>query len=124
MQRDSISVPHHRKSPSMEPNGVDKSAPKAVWVVPALMSFIAIGPWPYGFYMLLRIVIFGAAAFLCWREVVKRPGNPWIWMFGLIAILFNPFLPVHLSRPLWLPINLLVAALFLTHLRMISSGKP
>jgi len=35
------------------------------------------------------------------------------WLFGFIAVLFNPLIPVHLWREIWQPIDLAVAAAFL-----------
>ena len=79
--------------------------------VAALALFAALGEWPYGYYTLLRLVVCGAGAYAAfvmyqWR----RPGLA--WLFGLIAVLFNPVVTVHLSRALWQPIDLLCAVLF------------
>ena len=35
-----------------------------------------------------------------------------LWTFGLVALLFNPLIPIYLTRELWIPIDLLTAVLF------------
>ncbi len=34
------------------------------------------------------------------------------WLFGFIALLFNPLIPIHLSREIWQPIDVICALLF------------
>jgi len=41
----------------------------------------------------------------------------WIWIFGFVAVLFNPFFPIYLNRELWTIIDLatglfLIASIF------------
>lgn len=71
----------------------------------------ALAPWPYGYYQLLRFVVCpvsGYVAFLAykWQKLWAT------WLFGIIAVLFNPIVPVHLSRELWQPVDLVCALLF------------
>ena len=60
--------------------------------------------WPYDFFVILRFVVFSCTIYVAWlsyhmnREVC-------IWIFGFIALIFNPFLPVHLSRDIWVVID-------------------
>ena len=35
------------------------------------------------------------------------------YLFGFIAVLFNPLIPIHLSRELWQPIDAICALLFI-----------
>jgi len=39
-------------------------------------------------------------------------GKFWAWTFGLVGALFNPIIPVHLSRDTWTVVDLIVAGLF------------
>ena len=74
------------------------------------MLFIALLPLPYGYYTLLRIVVTIAFA---WEAValsrVNRAGLA--VLFGFVALLFNPVIPVHLSRGVWAPIDVVAALL-------------
>lgn len=90
-----------------------KSRPHAIpAVVAALMLFAALGQWPYGYYTLLRLVVCGAGAYTAFLMYEwHRPGLA--WLFGFIAVLFNPVIRVHLSRDLWQPIDILCGVAFL-----------
>lgn len=39
-----------------------------VWVVPIIALLIAVFPLPYVFYQVLRVIVFGCAAYLAWKE--------------------------------------------------------
>jgi hypothetical protein len=43
----------------------------------------------------------------------------WVWVMGGILILFNPFVPVHLRRSDWLPIDFVAAVVFVVSLATI-----
>jgi len=65
---------------------------------------------PYGYYTFMRIVVCGISVYVAYQGY--QWGQPWAtWVFGLVAVLFNPLIPIHLSREIWLPIDLMVAGL-------------
>jgi hypothetical protein len=64
--------------------------------------------WAHGFFALLRCVVFGSSAYLTWLAYNHEKGD-WCWIFGFIALLFNPIIPVYLYRELWVSIDFLVA---------------
>ena len=79
--------------------------------VAALALFAALGEWPYGYYTLLRLVVCGAGAYTAFVMYQwQKPGLA--WLFGFVAVLFNPVVTVHLSRSLWCPIDLSCPILF------------
>ena len=47
----------------------------------------------------------------------------WVWIMGIIAVLFNPIEPVHLSKGIWQPIDFATALIFLTQIIAIKKGK-
>ena len=66
---------------------------------------------PYGYYQLLRwvILIIGAySAYLVYNTAKKV----WPWVFGVIAILFNPIIPFSFQRETWQIIDIIVAIIF------------
>jgi len=64
------------------------------------------------YYTLLRWVVCGVAAFTAFQaEKSKKIG--WMWALAIVALAFNPLLPVHLNRDTWGVIDLVVAALFI-----------
>ncbi len=64
--------------------------------------------WPYGFYVLLRLIVSGVAIYAIIVLGVSSPANA--VALAAIAILFNPILPIHLPKVMWVPIDLGVAA--------------
>ncbi|MFA5360675.1 MAG: DUF6804 family protein [Candidatus Paceibacterota bacterium] len=84
----------------------------SIIVIVMLLLAIPSGIWPYGYYQILRWVVTGAALFILWitYELKKKT---WLWIMGVIAILFNPIAPIYLDKGTWVVIDLIVAALFL-----------
>ncbi len=71
----------------------------------------ALAPWPYGYFVFLRWVVCFAALMVAFRaHEIERLWA--LWTFGLVALLFNPLIPIYLTRELWAPIDLLTAVLF------------
>jgi FtsH-binding integral membrane protein len=90
-----------------------QSIPWWVWLIPAVLMAIATARLPYGYYTFLRIVTCGAGilfAFAAWNR--GQTGQILAIVTVLLAILFNPILPVHLARTIWFKLNLLGAAVF------------
>jgi hypothetical protein len=89
----------------------------AIWIIPAILSIVALAQLPYGYYQFLRIVICIAAAYLTYGEYqLDDKVTVWAIVFALLAILFNPIIPVHLKRDLWAVFNIICAIIFITHL--------
>ena len=80
-------------------------------IIAALILLGALGRWPYGYYQLLRWVTCGAAIFVAfmaynWQKIWA------VWLFGIIAVLFNPIALIHLAKDTWQPIDVICALLF------------
>jgi uncharacterized membrane protein YhaH (DUF805 family) len=72
---------------------------------------------PYGYYTFTRIVTCGIAALIALVGFRERPAvQAWSVLLALIAVLFNPFLPIHLNRSIWFYLDLGAAAVFIAHL--------
>ena len=67
--------------------------------------------WPYFFYVLLRIMVCAASIDWC-RRVYGEGRFVWVWVFGSVALIFNPLFPLHMGRPNWQVLNLLAAGFF------------
>lgn len=83
------------------------------WIryIAVALLVLAIVPWPYGYYLLLRVAVFSIFGyyFFLFRRLCKRTNREipiWVWMVGGFALLFNPFIPAHLFRMLWAVFNL------------------
>ena len=80
--------------------------------VAAVMLLGALGGWPYGYFMLLRWITCIAAIIVAYNAAQWKCS--WaMWTFGFIAILFNPLMPIYLTRSLWQRIDIGCAVLFL-----------
>jgi hypothetical protein len=89
-----------------------------IWIVPAGFCIGALWPQPYVYYEWLRMVVGLPAAFFAAMIFVSgiRFALAWSIAFAVVALVFNPFAPVHLSREVWAPIDVAVAGLFLANL--------
>jgi uncharacterized membrane protein YccC len=75
------------------------------WLIAALMLLLAVtARHPYSFYTSLRWICCAAFAY---SAFIASTNNrvPWAWIFGVLAVLFNPIIPVHLQRDTWQIIN-------------------
>lgn len=89
--------------------------------VPAILLFLALLPFPYGYYILLRLGVGIAAGFLTYDEYRLRGRvSGWTVALAIVALLFNPIIPVHLTREIWVPINIATGLMFLLHWRVRS----
>ena len=80
--------------------------------IAALMLFGALGDWPYGYYQLLRFVVCGVGGYTAF--VAYEWQKLWAtWLFALIAVLFNPLIPIHLPREVWQLIDVTCIFLFI-----------
>ncbi|WP_416796229.1 DUF6804 family protein [Ciceribacter azotifigens] len=80
---------------------------------PVLLA-VATMPMPYGYYTLLRLVVTVAGVFLAWSEFQTHQRlTVWVLLFGFLALLFNPVIPVHLDREVWFVLDLGAAAIFI-----------
>ncbi|WP_121906548.1 DUF6804 family protein [Ulvibacter antarcticus] len=87
-----------------------KSKNRLISLICAGMLLFALLNLPIEYYTLLRIVVFIGALLVVVENLKKLH---WLFIFLLIAILFNPVYPVYLlQKGIWMPIDLVCAALF------------
>jgi hypothetical protein len=79
--------------------------------VAAFLSFLAVLPMPYGYYMFLRLTITIIGLYCAFKVVDKESYDFWA-MIG-IAVLFNPIMPIFLSKLLWVPIDIILGVYFI-----------
>ena len=81
-----------------------------IFYIPAILLFLAFLELPYGYYTFLRLVVTGMALYAAFWLLEKGSINFWVML--AIAALFNPLIPVHLTKEIWLPIDVLVGIYF------------
>lgn len=89
----------------------------------AILLLLCLGDLPIGYYMLVRIVVTIGAVCIIVNEPVKDL-NFWRATFGLIAIIFNPIIPIYLhDKAIWVSIDIIAAILFIIKLLILKSTK-
>lgn len=85
---------------------------KTLLLICAAFLFLGIANLPIGYYTFLRIIITISAIVLISAEY-NNELTFWIITFGIIAILFNPIMPVFLNnKEAWTVIDFIAGLLF------------
>ena len=81
-------------------------------------SFTSVGS---GFYTVLRFWVFFAALYVAYVNYEKfNDVNGWVIAFGVIALIFNPFIPLYLyDKFTWIIIDITAGVLFLLNARKV-----
>ena len=82
--------------------------PGVLLIVAPLISF------PYGFYIFLRLIVTITAAYIIFDTYKNFKGiNETIIIFSIIAILYNPIIPIHLyEKEIWMIVNIITGIVF------------
>lgn len=85
-----------------------------LWACPVLLLAIALLDMPYGYYQVLRVVVFCASAYL---GLYERNQNEevWSWAFFGCALIYNPIFKLSLGADLWPFANVATIILFGSH---------
>lgn len=85
---------------------------KTLLLICAGLLFIGLIDLPIGYYTLLRIVVTIGSVAVVVTEY-KNGLNFWVITFILIAIIFNPLIPIYLNdKSAWIPIDIITGILF------------
>jgi hypothetical protein len=76
------------------------------------MLLLAILPMPYGYYILMRLLLFMVFFTMTLRAQRERNMRGIFWLMLILTILFNPLCIVALPRPVWIPIDIVLAFMF------------
>jgi len=98
-------------------------------LVSAALLIWALDRHPYGYYTLLRWVVCGAGAYTAFVALSLNK-MAWVWCIGIIALFFNPLIPVHMDKSTWAIIDVITAGVLIVsiffvreELTNISSGN-
>jgi len=95
---------------------------KTVRLIAAGILVLAIADLPYGYYTLLRIVICILAGFTAYIAF-ESDNKPWAWIFGAIAILFNPIIPIYFDKEIWGFLDAIVAIIFVVSIKYFGTDE-
>lgn len=84
-------------------------------ILVAILLFVALGNHPYSYYQILRwsVMIIGIYSAYAAHESKK---DGWAWIFGVIAVLFNPIIPFYFSKETWQFLDLVTGIIFLINI--------
>jgi len=85
---------------------------KQVYLILAAMLLLCLAPMPYGYFMLVRFVMMVACGAMAYRYYIDHKTVA-AWIFGALALLFQPIYKIALGRGLWNVIDVLAAVLFI-----------
>ena len=84
------------------------------WIAPIIIMGIGLLPMPYGYYNLSRIVVCVCSIYFA-VKLFKEDDLVFVWIFGFLAILYNPIIPIHLyEKGIWIIVNIITSILFFT----------
>lgn len=91
-------------------------------IIVCVFLVIAIFRLPYGYYKLLRVIVTGIAIYFCYLNYeINR--LLWIWIMGIIALVFNPLIPFYLGKEVWIIFDLGASAVFGIHYFLSDNNK-
>jgi uncharacterized membrane protein len=94
----------------------------AVFVVPIVMLVIALGAMPWGYYQLLRLVVAATCAIIAsifGREKQNSGASALFIVFIMLALAYNPFIPLRLGRGAWEILNVATIVLLIAGLAFV-----
>lgn len=77
---------------------------------------------PYGYYQILRWAVTGIAGYLAFIAN-ENENTAWMWIMGIIAVLFNPIIPIYLDRETWTIIDVAVAGVFFVNIFQMKKNE-
>ena len=108
----------------------DQALMKKIWIPQLLSSLMlvwALNPDnPYGYYVLLRWVCCPVFAYLA-VQAFNQGRQGWLWVLGVTAAVYNPIVPVQLTREIWSVLNVVtigiaVASVFVIKAKYQKAG--
>ena len=69
------------------------------------LLIIAIFKLPYGYYTFLRWIVFISSGYSAYISFLNQK-NIWVIILGILAIIFNPIIPIYLKKETWIIIDI------------------
>lgn len=69
-------------------------------VIISVLLLLCLLDLPYGYYQLIRFISFGVFGYFAY-EAYQRKSQFELIIFGMLSLLFQPFIKVSLGRDLW-----------------------
>lgn len=84
-----------------------------IFVIPIALLLIGLADLPTGYYTIVRIIVCFASCLSChWSYKSDNKIGIVTILFGVIALVFNPFIPIYLNdKEVWTIIDIVAAVL-------------
>lgn len=92
-------------------------------LITSILCFVGVFNLPYGYYTFLRILVFVVSLYLILNNKSYRFSKNIILALILAGILFNPIIPIHLSKSLWRLMDSITGFFFFILLSKIPENK-
>ena len=91
-------------------------------VICTILVAIGVLVLPYGYYMFLRLCLCGAAIAVIYLAF-DNLNEVFLWLFGAIAVLYNPIIPIYLGdKSVWIVLNVITILVFWSAFGMVHRG--
>ena len=77
---------------------------------------------PYGYFTFMRIIVCCVAGYCAVLASEQHKGS-WMWILGGIAVLFNPIIPIRMTRETWKIVDIAVAVVLLVSFFFVKGAK-
>lgn len=84
---------------------------KIIKIAVIILLTLALLKLPYGYYTFLRIIVTGVSIYLAYLYY-EEENKIFTYIFSFIALLFNPLIPIYLSKSIWNVFDVLVAIFY------------
>ena len=81
---------------------------KQIYLFLAAMLLLCLAPMPYGYFMLVRFVMTVACGWMAYQYYLRQKAVG-TWVFGILALLFQPMYKIALGRTVWNIVDVIVA---------------
>ena len=100
-----------------------RDQPVFIYGALAAVLLLSLLKMPYGVYEFVRFVAMAAFAYLAYKEYDNKGSKDKMILFIVLAVLFQPFFKLSLSRVIWNIVDVVVAGLLLVLLFNTLKGK-
>ena len=81
-------------------------------IIVMILLIVAICPIEeYAYYILLRWIVCITAIYIAYLSY-EAEKEYWTWVMGIIALIFNPLIPFHLGKDIWVVVDFIAAGIF------------
>ena len=100
-----------------------RDQPVFIYGALAAVLLLSLLKMPYGFYEFVRFAAMAAFAYCAYKVYDNKGSKDKMILFIVLAVLFQPFFKLSLSRVIWNMVDVVVAGLLLVLLFNTLRGK-